>query len=335
MSQDETTPSDVVSATSLTYDRTMERTLVVGAGYLGKRVAVDLVKNRHQVVTVSSDAYKANLLDHDDNLVICLPPVAAYLERLHCLVADAAHAGGRRLVFISSTGVYAENSGGWVDEDSPLDVASPRGIRLASAEEIVRTSHKALVTILRLAGIYGPNRDPSARYLSADPGSDAETIWTNRIYIEDAVGAVAHALRHDLSGTWNVCDNEPATWKTIAQWLLDQKQSELIIDADGKSSATSIMKTATTTSGMAPSGDMALAPSAPSAPSAATASGTASASNTSPTTDRTFKRRGGNKRVRNDRLRAAGWTPNFPDFRAGLLDLKIHHRGAENAEKYY
>lgn len=117
--------------------------------------------------------------------------------------------------YLSTTGVYGDREGGWVDEDTPLEPSTKRGALRVMAEsawrELAATSGLPL-HIFRLAGIYGPGRGP---FEKVRDGTARRIIKPgqvfSRIHVED-IASVLHAsmLRPDPGAAYNVCDDEPA-----------------------------------------------------------------------------------------------------------------------------
>ncbi len=98
------------------------------------------------------------------------------------------------VVYISTTGVYHQTDGSWVDEFSTARPTMPGGQSHLRAEFLLRRRWQPSHTILRLAGIYGPGRVPLARQIAAgkpiDAGADG---YLNLIHVEDAATAVLNA----------------------------------------------------------------------------------------------------------------------------------------------
>ena len=92
---------------------------------------------------------------------------AVYVDGLRA-VLDAVSPQVRRVILISSTGVYAEQGGGWVDESSPCQPSRESGRALLAAEQAL-AAHRlgAVGIVLRLAGIYGPGRLPRRAELAS------------------------------------------------------------------------------------------------------------------------------------------------------------------------
>ena len=127
-------------------------------------------------------------------------------------------------VYISTSGVYGDCGGAWVDETRPVNAESERAKRRVDAERrILDFSPQARV--LRAPGIYGPNRLPVDRVREATPIlDDADGGWSNRIHIDD-LGAIAwlagtRSLDHNL---YNASDGHPTGlgvyYDTLAEML--------------------------------------------------------------------------------------------------------------------
>lgn len=109
------------------------------------------------------------------------------------------------VVHLSSTGVYAEDSGGDVTEDSAL-ADGARAESLIAAESVLRESVGVRSTILRSAGLVGPGRGPqrglSSVAGSTRPGGDG---WLNLVRVDDVAAAVVEAFEDELTGVFNLC----------------------------------------------------------------------------------------------------------------------------------
>jgi nucleoside-diphosphate-sugar epimerase len=146
------------------------------------------------------------------------PPAAGSTDpRLRRVLAGFA-AGGQpqRIVYLSTTGVYGDCEGAWVDEDWPLHPQVGRARRRADAEralaEWADRSGGELV-ILRVAGIYGPGKLPLERLRQGQPVVRAsESPFTNRIHAEDLVQVCLAAMERGAPGrVYHACDGHPGT----------------------------------------------------------------------------------------------------------------------------
>lgn len=147
-----------------------------------------------------------------DVLLISIPPGSTGDPALTAL-CDVLAAGRRKLVYLSTIGVYGDHAGGWVDERTPPQSSLERArMRVAAEQAWMDTSHgDGDVAILRLAGIYGPGRNALVTLRS---GTARRIIKPgqvfNRIHVDDIASAIMAAINHNGSGIWNVCDDEPA-----------------------------------------------------------------------------------------------------------------------------
>lgn len=190
--------------------------LVAGAGDVGQRLARRLAHAGREVLTLrrrETEAapgirpLRADLATGEGlarlprtlgALVFCAAPDrrdeaayrALYLDGLRRLL-DATEAP--RVVFVSSTAVYAEDAGEWVDETTPPRPPAFNGRVLLETERAL-AAHPGGVA-LRLSGLYGPGRESLLRRARAgEPGTNR---WGNRIHVEDAAAALAHLLDLD------------------------------------------------------------------------------------------------------------------------------------------
>jgi nucleoside-diphosphate-sugar epimerase len=117
----------------------------------------------------------------------------------------------QRFIYISSTGVYGQTEGDWVTEDSPCAPARPGGIACLAAEGLLNELQwKDSVTVLRLAGIYGPGRVPRQADIRNGfpiPGSSG---YLNLIHVDDAANiVVAVGNQASPAGCYLVSDGQP------------------------------------------------------------------------------------------------------------------------------
>lgn len=120
----------------------------------------------------------------------------------------------KRVIYISTSGVYGDTGGAWVTEETPPNPQTARGRRRLDAEHALRNfgrQHNVPVIILRVGGIYGPGRLPSARLEKGLPVlNEAECGYTNRIHAEDLVNIlVLAAEKGHADNIYNVSDGHP------------------------------------------------------------------------------------------------------------------------------
>ena len=116
-----------------------------------------------------------------------------------------------RFVFVSSTGVYGQADGQWVDEDSATEPSRENGRVLVESESVVRSRFGDRARVMRLAGLYGPGRLISRRetLLTGAVLGGRPDAWLNLIHVDDAAQAVVAASTADQEGTWLICDDNP------------------------------------------------------------------------------------------------------------------------------
>jgi len=214
--------------------------LIIGCGYIGMRVGrayLDrgaavrgVVRTPESARNVAGAGIPAIALDlaQDD-----LSPLAPGAERVfhfapppprgrddwwtRRLVEAFGHQGHpAKLVYISTTGVYGDCGGAWVDESRPPNPVADRAWRRLDAERILtewsRTTGADLV-ILRVAGIYGPGRLPLDRIRHGLPlVREEEAPYSNRIHADDLIEVCVAAMDRGPNGAvYNVCDGCPTT----------------------------------------------------------------------------------------------------------------------------
>ncbi|MEM8774578.1 MAG: SDR family oxidoreductase [Pseudomonadota bacterium] len=114
--------------------------------------------------------------------------------------------------YLSTTGVYGDHGGAWVDETTALNPATSRGQLRVDAEAAWQSIENLPLHIFRLAGIYGPGRGPFAKVRN---GTARRIIKPgqvfSRIHVEDIAQVLAASIARPNPGAiYNVCDNEPA-----------------------------------------------------------------------------------------------------------------------------
>ena len=129
-----------------------------------------------------------------------------------------------RVLFVSSTRVYAESDGGWVDESAPLAQGQSPAAMIAEAERVLLASaHPA--TILRCAGLYGAGDGMlPARIRRGELSPESPLRYGNRVHREDAAGFIAWLIEQECKGRqildcYNVVDDDPAPQHEVDRWL--------------------------------------------------------------------------------------------------------------------
>jgi len=146
---------------------------------------------------------------------------AAYVDGARNLLGALARQGQRprRIAFTSSTSVYAQRNGEWVDEDSPVEPDGFGGRRMLEGERVFLDGPFP-ATVLRLGGIYGPGRASLVEKVAAGAAECSPGSWSNRIHRDDAAGALRHVLTSpDPADVYLCVDREPAGLCDIQRWL--------------------------------------------------------------------------------------------------------------------
>ena len=142
-----------------------------------------------------------------------------YLDGFRHLVD---HVRAERLVFVSSTAVYGQDAGEWVDEDAETVPSRFNGRVLLRGESVARDAGGC---VLRFSGIYGPGRDALIRRVRS--GSvrcrREPPIWTNRIHADDCAAALEHLLGlPDPDPVYLASDDAPAPRWEVLSWLAER-----------------------------------------------------------------------------------------------------------------
>ena len=150
------------------------------------------------------------------HILVSVPPDEAGDPVLDCHGRDiAALPGLAWLGYLSTTGVYGDCGGGWVDEGAALAPTGERGRRRVAAEQGWRDLHRrhgVPVHIFRLAAIYGPGRSPlDALRAGTAKRIDKPGQVFSRIHVEDLASVLCASMTQPRPGAvYNVCDDDPA-----------------------------------------------------------------------------------------------------------------------------
>ncbi|MGE3163834.1 MAG: SDR family oxidoreductase [Planctomycetota bacterium] len=236
--------------------------LIAGCGDLGSRVGQRLVAQGHEVWGLRRDPSK---------LDPAIRPIAADLTRVETLrglpptlshVFYTASAGGadaasyhdayvqgpgnllaelarscprlERIYFTSSTAVYGQQLGEWVDESSATAVQHETGRLLLAGEAVFRAAHVP-ATVVRLSGIYGPGRRSLVDLVLSATARLGPPRFTNRIHVDDAAGFLCHLLDlREPAELYLASDDEPADRNAVLEWIAARAG----LPADGLESGT-------------------------------------------------------------------------------------------------
>jgi nucleoside-diphosphate-sugar epimerase len=217
--------------------------LVVGCGYLGRRVAELCLSGGGSVTALTRSSSRAaefrtagiepivgdvldpaslSQLPASDVLVhaVGYDPTAGvgkrevFVEGLRNVLTTAGARAGR-VIIVSSSSVYGQSRGEWVDEDSPTLPQSDGGRICLAAEDVVReyaSTSRVCSVILRLSGIYGPGRwlAKAEALRRGEPLAGSGDAWLNLTHVEDAARAVLAAAEHPTPHSlYLVTDDRP------------------------------------------------------------------------------------------------------------------------------
>ena len=228
----------------------MDQALIVGCGYTGRRIARRLLARGDAVRALTRTPQSAESLIKEG-----IPAQALDLDSAP--LQDLTHSGARvfylapppgvgvsdprigrflscctgrhcpaRILYFSTTGVYGDCQGDWVDESRPARPAADRARRRWDAEQQLQAWRKTTggeLVILRVAGIYGPGRLPLERLRKGLPLlRRAQAPYSNRIHVDDLVTAALAAMdRAEDGALFNACDGNPSTMNDYFGRLAD------------------------------------------------------------------------------------------------------------------
>jgi nucleoside-diphosphate-sugar epimerase len=232
------------------------RVLQIGCGGLGTLIAQETLAHGHELIIVRRsrqavpqgaqvlhlDVVKADALApiaelQPEILLYCLAPVEGqsyqqtYVQGLKNVLAHVSKSALRHVFFISSTGIYGEHQGEFVDDSTAVVPADADGQVMLDAERLLYElpcAHSAL----RVSGIYGPQRLYLLRAVQDQARWPKVAHWTNRIHELDVARAVVHLYEQVANGMvlpahCIVTDGVPALQHEVLQWMAGKMQLPL------------------------------------------------------------------------------------------------------------
>lgn len=246
-------------------DKAIGHVLILGCGYVGERLAAACLADGIRVSGTTRCAQRAaELRAMGVQAVLAATPLqipAGLLADVHAVVdsiplsrsasgASAPQVGWLPLLaaslrglrwagYLSTTGVYGDAAGAWVDESWPCNPDSPRGLERLKAEQCW-LDNLACAEVFRIAGIYGPGRNILDRLRA---GAYRAVAWqpprySNRIHVDDIVAALMAAMQSPRAGRIvNLADDDPlphAEYVTLLAQLIDAPPPLLLTPEQGE-----------------------------------------------------------------------------------------------------
>jgi nucleoside-diphosphate-sugar epimerase len=229
------------------------KVLVLGAGDLGTEVGLRFQAAGHHVtawrrrpevlpstfasarVDLGTNAATWPRIDADTEVIVFTPAAPerseeayrrTYLEATRRLIQTLERDGvtPRRLLMVSSTAVFGDANGGWVNEDTAIAPRTATAQILAEAETLLHQFSPSAI-VLRLAGIYGPGRNYLINQVKTGAARKPEhSVWTNRIHRDDAAAAIVHlcTMENSPAQLYLGIDHEPAELSEVQTFLAHQ-----------------------------------------------------------------------------------------------------------------
>ncbi|MEE2996118.1 MAG: SDR family oxidoreductase [Pseudomonadota bacterium] len=169
----------------------------------------------------------AGALDGVTHVLLSIPPGAeGDLAFIHHADLIAETESVQWVGYLSTTGVYGNRDGAWVDETSELRPSNPRGQRRVNAEQTWLewgARHGIAAHIFRLAGIYGPGRSVAEKIKEGSSRRISKPGHVfSRIHVEDVATVLAASIVSPRAGgIYNVCDDEPAASADVTSYVCD------------------------------------------------------------------------------------------------------------------
>ena len=223
--------------------------LILGCGDIGTRVGssmaalgwtVSAARRNASSLPEQFDRYQVDLTDavsmaalsmrHPDYVLVTPTPQSydpkgyhrGFTEAAELLAAQSWLLACRRVIWVSSTRVYREAEGGWVDEHSPLNVSEPQARAMVAAEAAIRRARTT--TVIRPAGVYGDPQGMLIRRVLSGQGGAPGSSFGNRIHREDLARLITHCLQLDEQGeavppTLLAADEDTTPTYEVERWL--------------------------------------------------------------------------------------------------------------------
>lgn len=245
--------------------------LILGCGYLGRRLVQQALSAGHQVEALSRNqatiaelcamgihkGHSSYLHSKDwhpqfipsDYRVIFITVGSSesspdgyrqsYIDGLNSVLNWCGGYHGK-LIFTSSTSVYADSNGDWIDEKTAPGPRDWRGETMLEAEQLLGSHATAQAIAFRLGGIYGPDRN---RFLlSRKSLTTSSDYYLNLIHVDDAAKALLTAGLSDepLCPIYNLTDNHPFTRRELQSYIEQHYPDRLLTSVNGRRQSRSV-----------------------------------------------------------------------------------------------
>ena len=200
---------------------------ILSCGWLGLPLGKVLCSYAHEVKGATTSANKLSIINdagikafqlkgpglradsgffETDVLIITLPPsIHGYVQIMGEVVEKLVAAVIKKVIFISSTSIYPNLNCVVVEKDAANIVSAHSGVALLEVEEMFRQHKSFDTTILRLAGLYGPGREPG-KFLAGKKELAGADNPINLVHQEDCIGVIKTILEQEIwNRTFNVC----------------------------------------------------------------------------------------------------------------------------------
>ena len=232
----------------------MTRAAIIGCGYVGTAVAkywrekgldvlvtttreerveaLGAIANQVEVVTGTEGDRLKSILSDRQIVLLCVASkrgasyADTYLKTAQTVAQVLTHTPVEQLIYTSSCSVYGQHNGAWVSELMPPTPITDNGKIIEQTEETLLSAGdpQRKVCILRLGGIYGPNRTLERIYSRAAgttrPGKGEE--GTNWVHLDDIVRSIDWARKQQLSGLYNLVQEEVPTVRELIDGVCDR-----------------------------------------------------------------------------------------------------------------
>jgi len=198
----------------------MARLLIFGPGYTASHIAAAVQAREFVVETIgraaiANNAHVADAIGRATHILSSVPPDGGEDPVLARHGAALAAADARWIGYLSSTGVYGDTGGAWVDESAPVGIG--RRTARTAADLAWQALHRQ-VRVFRLPGIYGPGRSPLDRVRGGIAHRiDLPGQVFSRVHVDDIVGGVLASIDRGPPGVFNLADDRPASQNAVVE----------------------------------------------------------------------------------------------------------------------